>query len=830
MEKKSEGAVRAGPPGMPPPGFHREDTRTCVICCDVPVFSSIGECNHSEVCWLCCLRIRYLMNDTRCPVCKADLPKVVLTSDYHKAFQDFKLLPSMYNRQFKVYFYEPHLMLEAKKMTSLRCWFPECKVQDEEADHEFKSMALLKRHVESEHQRVYCDLCLKHRKVFLREQKLYQRRDLDRHHKYGDAADDYSDPVGPHPACQFCRCSFYGDDELFDHLTKTHYTCHLCEADNIRYRYYNTYDTLEVHFNKAHFLCHDNECLEKKFVVFRAAVDLKAHQIQVHTDSKNMSRAQKNQLGRLDLGFSVRRNNDAGPGTGGDERREDGGGVDYSNQFANRNRHSSASVQRRGASAGGRRGGRGGSHARPSDSGVAPGLHAVNRSMESLTVTEIPTTTAPNDTNTSEKGEKKKPSAQKDATVTNGSATTSAEWRAKANENRLSENVEIHEASLSPEDMERLNRELVVALKEAFGNDSDKFGEFKRLSGAYRRGETSAGDYVEQFLCLVGEEKGRVLLPQVITLLPDVDKRRALRTALQDKTKSHGSSTAGNGRSRREKTDVVKRTPQLLFEELIQIVGSVIESQHKAVPPVISEEHKRQLSSAMSKSDVNQLLQLNWLTSFGLSMSSKSIVLAAMQAFQDTQSSVDNWRRTSRSSFTPLEGRELRLLQEYGALALSRMAQLQDPAASTTTATAATDTVNLQSENFPTLEGSRESVLSTNVFKGDWSSQKQHHQQQHQQPSQPPTTGPGEVPKWNARRSLPAAEDFPALPSAPVASQHHPPGFVARVPPSIRSHGAPFINAWGVGQHGSAAATQAAQDTNVSTKKSKKGVKLLHFG
>eukprot|EP00742_Colponemidia_sp_Colp-10_P006131 GILJ01006562.1.p1 GENE.GILJ01006562.1~~GILJ01006562.1.p1 ORF type:complete len:825 (+),score=152.05 GILJ01006562.1:38-2512(+) len=817
--EKPQPPVRAAPPGMPPPGFQREDTRTCVICCDVPVFSSIGECNHSEVCWLCCLRIRYLMNDTRCPVCKADLPKVILTSDYHKSFTDFKLLPSMYNRQFKVYFYEPHLMLEAKKMTSLRCWFPECKVQDAEADHEFKSMALLKRHVESEHQRVYCDLCLKHRKVFLREQKLYQRRDLDRHHKYGDAADDYSDPVGPHPACQFCRCSFYGDDELFDHLTKTHYTCHLCEADNIRYRYYNTYDTLEVHFNKAHFLCHDNECLEKKFVVFRAAVDLKAHQIQVHTDSKNMSRAQKNQLGRLDLGFGVRRNNDAGPSSAGDERREDGGGVDYSNQFANRNRHSSASsVQRRGGSAGGRRGGRGGSHAKPSDSGVAPGLHAVNRSMESLTVTEVPTTTATNDTNTTEKAEKKKRSAQKDATA--------AEWRAKANEDRLSENVEFQEASLSSEDMERLNRELVVALKEAFGNDSDKFGEFKRLSGAYRRGETSPADYVEQFLSLVGAEKGRVLLPQVITLLPDVDKRRALRTALQDKTKSRGSSTANNGMPRREKAEVVKRTPQLLFEELIQMVGSLIQSQHKAVAPVISEEHKRQLSSAMSKSDVNQLLQLNWLTSFGLSMSSKSIVLAAMQAFQDTQSSMDNWRRTSRSSFTLLEGRELRLLEEYAVLALSRIAQLQDSTASTATAPAATDTVNLQSENFPTLEGSRESVLSTNVFKGDWSRPKQP-----QQPSQPATAGPVEIPKWNARRSLPAAEDFPALPSAPV-SQHHPPGFAARVPPSIRSHGAPFINAWGVGQHasGAAGATQPAQDANVSTKKSKKGVKLLHFG
>ena len=55
--------------------------------------------------------------------------------------------------------------------------------------------------------------------VFIPEQQVYSKQELDRHNKSGD-------PTGPladsgfkgHPQCRFCRKRFYGDNELFLHM------------------------------------------------------------------------------------------------------------------------------------------------------------------------------------------------------------------------------------------------------------------------------------------------------------------------------------------------------------------------------------------------------------------------------------------------------------------------------------------------------------------------------------------------------------------------------------------------------------------------------------
>lgn len=32
-----------------------------------------------------------------------------------------------------------------------------------------------------------------------------------------------------HPLCEFCRTPFYGDNELYSHMSTEHYTCHMCQ-------------------------------------------------------------------------------------------------------------------------------------------------------------------------------------------------------------------------------------------------------------------------------------------------------------------------------------------------------------------------------------------------------------------------------------------------------------------------------------------------------------------------------------------------------------------------------------------------------------------------
>lgn len=110
--------------------------------------------------------------------------------------------------------------------------------------------------------------------------------ELRRHEKYGDDVPGAVDQSGfrGHPECGFCRQRFYGDDELYAHCRDRHERCHICDrrSANRQQQYYIDYNALEDHFQKDHFLCLDQECLDKKFVVFESQMDLKAHQLEAH--------------------------------------------------------------------------------------------------------------------------------------------------------------------------------------------------------------------------------------------------------------------------------------------------------------------------------------------------------------------------------------------------------------------------------------------------------------------------------------------------------------------------------------------------------------------
>mmetsp|Transcript_1113 Transcript_1113/g.935 ORF Transcript_1113/g.935 Transcript_1113/m.935 type:complete len:126 (-) Transcript_1113:61-438(-) len=44
------------------------------------IYVAVGHCGHHNVCWLCALRLRWLMNDRACPMCKEDLSTIVLVN------------------------------------------------------------------------------------------------------------------------------------------------------------------------------------------------------------------------------------------------------------------------------------------------------------------------------------------------------------------------------------------------------------------------------------------------------------------------------------------------------------------------------------------------------------------------------------------------------------------------------------------------------------------------------------------------------------------------------------------------------------------------------
>ncbi|KAL8814715.1 MAG: hypothetical protein Q9223_006083 [Gallowayella weberi] len=144
----------------------------------------------------------------------------------------------------------------------------------------------LHRHVKGAHHKVMCDLCTRNKKVFTHEHDLFTIPELRKHEKFGDDNPGAIDQSGfkGHPECGFCRQRFYGDDELYVHCREKHERCHLCDRRNggRQQQYYVDYNSLEQHFRKDHYMCIDQECLDKKFVVFDSEMDLKAHQLQAH--------------------------------------------------------------------------------------------------------------------------------------------------------------------------------------------------------------------------------------------------------------------------------------------------------------------------------------------------------------------------------------------------------------------------------------------------------------------------------------------------------------------------------------------------------------------
>jgi E3 ubiquitin-protein ligase ZNF598 len=59
-----------------------------------------------------------------------------------------------------------------------------------------------------------------------------------------------------HPMCEFCKSSFYGDNELYTHMSREHYSCHICQRycatfvlffDNVANNLCDVFATLIIH-------------------------------------------------------------------------------------------------------------------------------------------------------------------------------------------------------------------------------------------------------------------------------------------------------------------------------------------------------------------------------------------------------------------------------------------------------------------------------------------------------------------------------------------------------------------------------------------------------
>ena len=67
----------------------------------------------------------------------------------------------------------------------------------------------LRRHVRKNHDKQYCDICLKNLKIFPQEFVVYTRSDLVTHRKTGDVNNR---SYKGHPQCDFCNERYFDND------------------------------------------------------------------------------------------------------------------------------------------------------------------------------------------------------------------------------------------------------------------------------------------------------------------------------------------------------------------------------------------------------------------------------------------------------------------------------------------------------------------------------------------------------------------------------------------------------------------------------------------
>ena len=322
-EAQTLGAIRAGHALVSAGGAH--DAAPCLICGDALLTNVSQPCGHSDICVMCILRLRLITGNRRCPLCQADTEHLVALSQEAflarggaaTAYEEWGIYgdeggPSLRLDDASGVFFHTSAEPQRARVTALRQYTCGCVRGGGGAGggslcaSTFTSLELLTKHTSSEHGQHLCELCARHRAVFVMELPRYRPKQLTLHCTQGDLTAGFSghplcalgastelrqrhvERTPPHPppppAGKFCDARHYDDAALYTHLHRDHFHCHWCSANQPpgTRQYYNAYADLERHFERAHYLCREPSCRAARYGVFSSALDLQAHNVDVH--------------------------------------------------------------------------------------------------------------------------------------------------------------------------------------------------------------------------------------------------------------------------------------------------------------------------------------------------------------------------------------------------------------------------------------------------------------------------------------------------------------------------------------------------------------------
>ncbi|KAG7365227.1 hypothetical protein IV203_038430 [Nitzschia inconspicua] len=279
----------------------------CLVCySDLTVRGKIP-CGHDDICGVCHLRLRFLHDDKKCPICKQTNDRIIVDKDNGgKRFDEYSQWGDdigegfVFRSDVGMFFEEQYFQKEITPLFAYACDKCVFKVDEttKNTSHKNTPQRLLEDHLRTEHRLSMCRLCIDHKRDFLARLPRMTPSQLQHHLKKGDGPE--SGFTG-HPICEFCRPKrFYDLNFLHQHLHKEHYKCHICEKQGMDNQWFKTYKSMERHFDKQHFLCHDVQCLSARFMVFESELDLRAHELSIHGGTSTGST-------KINLEFRTRR-------------------------------------------------------------------------------------------------------------------------------------------------------------------------------------------------------------------------------------------------------------------------------------------------------------------------------------------------------------------------------------------------------------------------------------------------------------------------------------------------------------------------------------------
>lgn len=460
------------------------DNKICPVCAEVAQDWAVGSCMH-PVCGNCSLRMRVLYKREACVLCITLLAEVVVVpADSFRAdssFADMLALASNFDKAVGMHFVSVDRRRELAEKRGWQC--STCGIIE-------ASSSKLRQHVRASHNSLYCNLCFSGGTSFVSELSMYA------------LAGDRGCPKlrehtrRNHPMCKFCHQYFLGDDELYAHLQSEHESCSVCERQGRIHEYFRDFEQLETHYASDHFVCPDRGC---RGVVFASKVDLQAHEVNRHM--RNVPRSARRV--RVDLADLASRADTA------QELREE-----QNRQTARRRAFMSSHVVFLGSDGQTNDRARRGNGQRSNDSGASSSRGGrTQQSHRGAHPSQAPANSTPSQSNSTPQG----PSAAS-SSVRNQRAPEDNTYRALA----LPQNQEESSA-----------RSAVLVRRMRSTLDPAEFEQFRSASGQFRDGSMNAAEYYSVIVDAFGVRFAiREMVPELIALLPEADKRSALTTAV----------------------------------------------------------------------------------------------------------------------------------------------------------------------------------------------------------------------------------------------------------------------------------------------------------